>query len=95
MGNLVHETVPVQVWADIDIGIADVVRRLNEIPGVRTHASCQGTLGEAGAEPYRPHVMVSWNIPEAFETIKAEFDISDRHEAHCLVHPRRTGRMSP
>jgi hypothetical protein len=92
MGNLIHETVPVLVWADVDIGIANAVRRLNEIPGVRTHASCQGTLGEGGAEPYRAHVAVSWNAPEAFERIRAEFDISDVHEAHCFAHPRATGR---
>lgn len=88
MGNVVHETVPVLVWADVDVGIVDVVRRLNDIPGVRTHASCQGTLGEGGAKPYPPQVMVSWQTAKALAQIKAEFDVSDVHEAHCTVHPR-------
>ena len=48
-----HNEVPVLVWADIDENIADFVRYLNTIPGVRTDASCQGTLGEGGPAPYR------------------------------------------
>lgn len=55
-----HATVPVLVWADVDVGIADFVRYLNTLPGIRTHASCQGTIGEGGAQPYGPQVMVSW-----------------------------------
>lgn len=39
-GRLNHETVAIQVWADIDVGIVDLVRALNTWPGVRTHASC-------------------------------------------------------
>lgn len=89
MGNVVHETIPVQVWADVDVGIADVVRRLNDIPGVRTHASCQGTIGEVGAEPYPPRIMVSWQTSKAFTAMAAEFEISDVHEAHCIVHSFR------
>jgi tRNA(Phe) wybutosine-synthesizing methylase Tyw3 len=46
MPRPIHETIPVQVWADIDVGIADLVKLLNKIPGVRTFASCQGTIGE-------------------------------------------------
>ena len=88
MGNVIHKTIPLLVWAYVDVGIADAVRRLNEIPGVRTHASCQGTLGEGGAEPYRPYVMVSWSTPEAFAAIDAEFDLSEIYEAHCFAHPR-------
>jgi hypothetical protein len=61
----VHQTIPVRVWADIDVGIADFVIALNEIPGIRTLASCQGTLGEGGAAPYEAHVMVSWASEEA------------------------------
>lgn len=88
MGNIIHETIAVKVWADVDIGIAGTVRRLNKIHGARTHASCQGTIDEGGAEPYPPYVMVSWNSAEAFERIKSEFDVSDIHSSHCLVHPR-------
>lgn len=61
----VHETTPVLVWADVDIGISDFVRHLNAIPGVRTNACCQGTIGEGGAEPYGPYVSVSWWTEEA------------------------------
>jgi len=43
-----HKTIPIQVWVDVDEGIADMVLYLNTIPGVRTHACCQGTLGEGG-----------------------------------------------
>ena len=88
MGNVIHETVPLKVWADVDVGIANMVRRLNEIPDVRTHASCQGTIGEGGASPYRAHVMVSWRTPEAFRTIQTEFDVSEVHDSHCVAHPR-------
>ena len=59
MGNVIHQTVPVLVWADVDVGIADMVRMLNTIPGVRTHANCQGTIGEGGPAPYGPEVSVS------------------------------------
>lgn len=82
-----HRTRPVRVWADVDVGIAECVEHLNEIPGVRTHASCQGTIGEGGAEPYPAEVMVSWKTPEAFARLKAEFDIPDNDQAWCYVYP--------
>ncbi len=44
--GLPHKTRPVQVWVDIDLGIAEMVVYLNTIPGVRTHTSCQGTIGK-------------------------------------------------
>lgn len=56
-----HKTVPVQVWVDVDEGVADLVKYLNTVPGIRTHASCQGTLDEDGPEPYRPQVIISWS----------------------------------
>ena len=55
-----HQTIPIKVWVDVDVGIADFVLALNEIPGIRTHASCQGTFGEGGPEPYEPQVVVTW-----------------------------------
>ncbi len=55
-----HKTRAITVWVDVDDGVADFVILLNKIPGIRTHTSCQGTLGEGGAEPYPPYVMVSW-----------------------------------
>ncbi len=77
------------VRVDVDEGIADLVIYLNTIPNVRTHASCQGTIGEGGPHPYRPQVLVAWSTPEAFERLRHEFDMSDMHEAWCYVHPRQ------
>jgi len=70
-----HKTKPVRVWVDVDEGIADLVIYLNTIPGVRTYASCQGTIGEGGPHPYRAQVMCGWT-PEAFKRLQEEFDIS-------------------
>jgi len=53
--NHPHKTVPLLVWADVDEGIAPLVKELNEIPGVRTDASCQGT------DKHKPYVMATWN----------------------------------
>jgi hypothetical protein len=65
----IHETRPIKVWIDADVGIADFILELNEIPGIRTLASCQGTIGEGGAEPYGPHVMVSWEDSAALDRL--------------------------
>ena len=75
----IHQTVPVQVWADVDVGIADLVKYLNTIPGVRTHASCQGTIGEGGPEPYGPQVMVSWDRESSRVKLESEFDVRITH----------------
>ncbi len=85
-----HKTVPVQVWADVDEGIADTVCYLNTIPGVRTQASCQGTIGEGGANPYRAQVMVTWADAETFARLEREFDLSEVSHAGNwgYVHPR-------
>lgn len=56
-----HRTRAVQVWIDVDEGIADLVETLNTIDGLRTLASCQGSIGEGGPEPYGPYVMVCWD----------------------------------
>ena len=89
--GLPHPTRPVQVWIDVDLGIADLVIYLNTIPGVRTHASCQGTIGEGGPHPYRPQVLVTWETLEVFERLKREFDIDfpkDCNHSWCYIHPR-------
>jgi hypothetical protein len=83
-----HSTIPMLVWADIDEGIADMVRHLNTIPGVRTWASCQGTIGEGGPHPYRAQVAVSWPDDATFERLRSEFDVSDIGDQWCYVHPR-------
>lgn len=84
-----HKTVPVQVWADIDEGVAEMVRYLNTIPGVRTHASCQGTIGEGGPAPYRAQVMATWP-PDTFERLKREFDVTPEGDNWGYLHPRAT-----
>jgi hypothetical protein len=81
-----HPTIAIQVWADVDQGIAALVKYLNTIPGVRTHASCQGTLGEGGPNPYRPYVMASWPA-EVEAQIAAEYDIELLGEHWGYVHP--------
>jgi hypothetical protein len=84
--SVVHDTKPVQVWADIDVEIADFVRHLNTIPGVRTHSCCQGTLGEGGAEPYEAYVGVSWWTDDARKELE-KFSLTVEGEAWGSVHP--------
>ena len=85
--SLPHATRPVQVWADIDLGIAEMVVYLNTIEGVRTLASCQGTLGEGGPNPYRAHVMAAW--PKELEVrLLAEFDVTIEGECWGYLYPR-------
>lgn len=79
-----HHTVAVQVWADVDAGIADTVRYLNTIPSVRTKASCQGT------STYAPYVMVTWETEEARRVLEAEFvfELLDDQYQTAYVHPK-------
>lgn len=90
MGPL-HETKPIKVWADVDIGIADMVEYLNTIPGVRTYYSCQGTIGEGGPAPYRPQVGASWT-DEAWERLRHEFDITVLGDHWGDLHPKKSNR---
>lgn len=90
---LPHETRPVQVWADVDLGIADMVIYLNTIEGVRTQASCQGTIGEGGPNPYGPQVMCTWT-PEAFPRLQAEFDVEpEGNGLWGYVHPKKDSQI--
>lgn len=87
----IHQTRPIQVWVDIDVGISDCVEYLNTLPDVRTEASCQGTIGEGGPHPYRAQVMVICKTQEAIDRLKAEFDITmpeDGNGKWFYVHPR-------
>lgn len=82
-----HKTIRVQVWANVDEGIADLVLYLNTIEGVTTCASCQGTIGEGGPAPYRAHVMADW--PKEVEPrLLEEFDITFEGECWGYIHPR-------
>jgi hypothetical protein len=89
MSSVVHKQISIQVWVDVDEGIADFVKLLNTIEGVRTHASCQGTIGEGGPHPYRPQVMCSWT-PEAFARLSKDFDVTVNASGvgWGYVHPR-------
>ena|SRR5271157_4452979 len=94
---LLHKTCPIQVWVDVDLEISDMVIYLNTIPGVRTYACCQGTLGEGGQNPYRPYVMALCDIPESFERLKSEFDIvvtNDSDGSWFYVHPKELIKVS-
>jgi hypothetical protein len=82
-----HKTVPVLVWVDVDEGIAEVVKYLNTIPGVRTCASCQGTLGDGGPEPYGPQVMISWNSKDVQDRLRHEFVVDMVSECLAYVRP--------
>jgi hypothetical protein len=68
-----------------------MVRALNNIPGVTTFASCQGTIGEGGAEPYRPYVMASWDA-SALGRLTTDYDVEPLGEAWGYVRPRAAHR---
>lgn len=87
--SLPHRTRAVMVWVDVDDGIADAVLYLQTIPGVRTDASCQGTLGEGGANPYRPQVMAHWD-QRAEARLRREFYVTDLGPGWGYLHPRPT-----
>jgi hypothetical protein len=82
-----HDTIPVQVWIDVDTGIAELVKRLNTLPGVRTNASCQGTLGEGGPAPYRAYVMATWSA-DLEPQLAEEFDLELLGEHWGYIRPR-------
>jgi hypothetical protein len=88
-----HKTTRVKVWADVDEGITDLVLYLNTIEGVTTDASCQGTIGEGGPNPYRAHVMAHW-AKEAEPRLQAEFDVTFEGECWGNIYPRE-GWVSP
>lgn len=92
--SLPHDTIPIQVWVDVDMGIADAVVYLNTLPGIRTLTSCQGTLDEGGPQPYRPYVMCSWT-PEAAMLLSAEFDVDPQGNGLWgYVYPREKAEGS-
>jgi len=90
-----HLTIPVLVWADIDIGVAKIVADLNRIDGVRTHASCQGTIGEGGPEPYPARIMVSWENDNALDRIRRRYRLVIEGTNHGTVYPGPKVGRSP
>lgn len=78
---IIHDTVPVQVWVEVDTGVADMVRDLNAIPGVRTFASCQG------GNTYGPYVMTYW--PEKVDAlIRERYEVGETGDGWAQLHPR-------
>lgn len=90
----IHSTRSIKVWVDVDEGVADYVLMLNEIPGVRTEASCQGTIGEGGAAPYPAHVLVSWLDDAARARLVEVGRVVDLGTNHGYVYPP-SGWTSP
>jgi hypothetical protein len=83
-----HETVPVHVWVDIDIGIAKHVSWLNSLEGVRTFSSCQGTIGEGGPEPYEPYITAWW--PKEYDAaISERFDVWRTGNGWSEIRPKQ------
>ena len=84
----VHLTRQIKVTVNVDEGIADFVEYLQTIPGVRTHASCQGSIGEGGAEPYSAYVRASWD-DTAFLLLLADKNIVVQvlGDHHGTLHP--------
>jgi hypothetical protein len=82
-----HETVPVHVWADIDVGIAAHVSWLNSLEGARTFTSCQGTIGEGGPEPYEPYITAWWP-PEHDAAIRERFHLIVEGNGWRTIRPK-------
>lgn len=81
-----HITRDVKVRADIDEPIAEFVEYLATIPGVYSYASCQGTLGEGGPEPYRAYVSAHWT-DEAGERLRREFEVVEEGKNFGTIYP--------
>lgn len=94
-----HKTREVWVLADVDLSVAAMVEYLQSFPGVRTSASCQGTLGEGGPNPYRAQVLASWP-PALTPRLFAEFDITLEGDGSTCdpwgyLHPREGWSAPP
>lgn len=90
MGSVNHKTRETMVWVDVDLGVAEFVERLNTIFGVRTHSSCQGTIGEGGPEPYGPFVEISWVDHVALGQVQMFSDVEIRGESWGTARPKVT-----
>jgi hypothetical protein len=87
LSSVNHETVAVRVWVDVDVGIAEDVRWLNSLPGVRTFTSCQGTIGEGGPESYHPYIKAWWP-PEHDGAIRERFHLIGEGEGWRDIRPK-------
>lgn len=76
------------VWAEIDGGISFAVTQLMNMPGVLTHASCQGGNGGGPCPEYPPYVMVTWKDDAARARIIEHFDLTEEGDRWAYAHPR-------
>ncbi len=84
-GDHGHSPIRMLVWTKIDSGIAEHVRYLMELPGVLTHASCEG----GGCLPeLRPYVMVTWDDAAARARIVERYDLTEEGDRWAYAHPR-------
>ena len=71
-----HKVIPIKIWVEVDENICEDVRFLNNLTGVRTFASCQGTLTEGGPEPYKSYILAYW--PKEYDDIiKNKYEIGE------------------
>jgi|HubBroStandDraft_6_1064221.scaffolds.fasta_scaffold02059_21 hypothetical protein len=76
-----HEQVDVWCRVSVDVGIAKMVEYLNSLPGVYTHASCQG------GKTYGPHVTAWW--PNELDAkIRSEFEVDESRPGWAYLYPR-------
>ena len=87
-----HETVFVRVWVKVDIDIASFVVQLDKVPGILTHASCQGTLDEEGPNPYAPYVEVTWDSLDALAKLRKIASVDVQGENWGYAHPLIRGQ---
>ena len=89
--GLPHKTIKMMVWVDVDEGISKMVRQLNQIRGVRTYSSCQGSIGEGGPHPYRAYVQCSWETLDILKALKLAYDVRPQGSGYWgYVHPLNT-----
>ncbi len=95
MGRSPHEQTMIWVRVDVDESISQMVKDLNEISDVRTHSSCQGTIGEGGPHPYRAYVMCSWACDSALAVLKSRYIVRPQGNGSWgYVHPLGTEGQS-
>lgn len=87
-----HVPIRMLVWTKVDAGIAEHVRYLMGLPGVLTHASCEG----GGCLPdLKPYVMVTWETTAARALIAERYDLSEEGANWAYAHPRNEHQVDP
>ena len=77
------ETIPVMIWEDIDVGVADLVKELNARSDMRTFSSCQGINGEL------PWVL-GWALTEEADAwLRANYDTKPHYNQFLRITRRK------